>query len=126
MLTCLVAVLRFLAEGKIGWGFWPPNTSREVIDSQVKNGNGIWIPYGEEGGTYVLNDNDEDSDLEAEEDTDVEESEEDQEETLFDDKAVQSDAEESPKVAVVKSRFAALTLHVDEREDEEETSDEGA
>jgi hypothetical protein len=41
-------VLRALAEGRIGWAFWPPGTSLEQIASLAgSEGHGIWIPLGD-------------------------------------------------------------------------------
>ncbi|KAG6837674.1 hypothetical protein H0H93_004950 [Arthromyces matolae] len=35
------AILRALAEGRVGWGFWPPGTD---TNTKEKSGTGIWIP----------------------------------------------------------------------------------
>ena len=41
-------VLRALAEGRVGWAFWPPDTPLEQISSvAVSEGLGIWIPRGD-------------------------------------------------------------------------------
>ena len=48
-------VLRWIAEGKIRWAFWPPDA-----DLTGKEANGIWIPHP----TH----DDDDSDLQSEED----------------------------------------------------------
>jgi hypothetical protein len=43
-----LVVLRALAEGRIGWAFWPPDSTLHEIAS-VANGEGmgIWIPRGD-------------------------------------------------------------------------------
>ena len=34
-----------MAEGKISWAFWPPETSQETLSSELnETGLGIWIP----------------------------------------------------------------------------------
>ena len=57
--TCLplYKVLRCIAEGKIGWAFWPPDT--DLIGEEA---NGIWIPHATR--------DDDDSDLQSEEEDD--------------------------------------------------------
>jgi len=41
-------VLRALAEGRVGWAFWPPDTPLEQISSVPgSEGYGIWIPLGD-------------------------------------------------------------------------------
>lgn len=37
-------MLRAVAEGKVGWAFWPPGTDTEHV---VTEGAGIWVPKGE-------------------------------------------------------------------------------
>lgn len=59
-------VLRQLAEGKIGWAFWPPGTDSESILVEGEQGTGIWIPrvdgLDEEESEEESNDDDDDSD----------------------------------------------------------------
>ena len=38
--------MRFLAEGKIKWAFWPPGYNESHIDAHA--GYGIWVPSGVE------------------------------------------------------------------------------
>lgn len=40
--SVLIAVMRFLADGKIRWGFWPPGSQQD------RSGSGIWL--GEDDG----------------------------------------------------------------------------
>jgi hypothetical protein len=43
-----LVVLRALAEGRIGWAFWPPDSTRDEITSVASGeGVGIWIPRGD-------------------------------------------------------------------------------
>ncbi|KAK2460105.1 hypothetical protein APHAL10511_007871 [Amanita phalloides] len=37
-------ILRLLAEGRLGWSFWPPGTGARTIAGENGNDNGIWIP----------------------------------------------------------------------------------
>lgn len=104
-------VLRALAEGRIGWAFWPPGTSLRQVTSQTgAEGHGIWIPRGdsnEHDGT--------ESESEAEErhvafETEVEEKEiSENEEGLVE------------NVPIVGSgRFGALSLSDDDTDEESE------
>lgn len=44
----LLVVLRALAEGRIGWAFWPPDATLDEIASVASGeGVGIWIPRGD-------------------------------------------------------------------------------
>jgi len=58
------AILRMVAEGKVRWAFWPPNSNPDAIQRPT-DGNGIWIP--EEAGRAV------DEEEEEEEDDDEDE-----------------------------------------------------
>ncbi len=42
-----MAVLRALAEGRVGWAFWPSGTPLEEAASASSAGQGIWIPRGD-------------------------------------------------------------------------------
>jgi len=70
-------VLRALAEGRIGWGFWPSGTP---VDQIAAAGGDIWIPH--DGDNIYRNDTDSESDVEneAEEPATVSQGEEDTEE----------------------------------------------
>ncbi|KAF8973507.1 hypothetical protein BDZ97DRAFT_1911995 [Flammula alnicola] len=41
------ALLRAVAEGRVGWGFWPPGTPLDQIAAGGGEGQGIWIPHGD-------------------------------------------------------------------------------
>jgi hypothetical protein len=38
------SILRLLAEGKVGWAFWPPDADEKLIVEENGDDNGIWIP----------------------------------------------------------------------------------
>jgi hypothetical protein len=38
-------VLRALAEGRIGWAFWPPHTAIPTITAHAESDSGIWAPH---------------------------------------------------------------------------------
>ncbi|KAH7927290.1 P-loop containing nucleoside triphosphate hydrolase protein [Leucogyrophana mollusca] len=42
------AILRFVAEGKVSWAFWPPGTDLAMVEAEGggEKGNGIWISGG--------------------------------------------------------------------------------
>jgi len=44
LLICL-GVLRALAEGRIGWAFWPPDTAISTVMMHAQSGEGIWVPH---------------------------------------------------------------------------------
>lgn len=111
------ALLRALAEGKISWAFWPPDTPQETLSSELNEaGLGIWIPQDK-----LL-------DPESEQ---LEESEEEAEdasakgassEEEMDSDVVEEFDENNAKTSVV-GRFGALEVY-DESEDDE-IEDEG-
>jgi hypothetical protein len=49
------AILRFLAEGKIKWAFWPPGYDESQIPD-ANDGYGIWLPSGVEDPDPNLDD----------------------------------------------------------------------
>ncbi|KAH9044559.1 P-loop containing nucleoside triphosphate hydrolase protein [Lactarius pseudohatsudake] len=55
------AILRFLAEGKIKWAFWPPGYDESHIPD-TNAGYGIWVPSGVEDQDPDIDDNEEGSD----------------------------------------------------------------
>ena len=62
-------VLRAVAEGRIGWAFWPRNSALDEIASVA--GMGTWIPHDdieqESEEEEVADDGSEDSEIEEEE-----------------------------------------------------------
>ncbi|KAJ7727816.1 hypothetical protein DFH07DRAFT_757553 [Mycena maculata] len=101
------AILRALAEGRIAWAFWPPDTDLESASDEPDEGLGIWIPRAEDDG--VTSEEEEDREAaseEAEDEGDVEESPPD------------SDEDDSAALQVGGGRFGAL-----QDTEEAETSD---
>jgi hypothetical protein len=126
-MVCLV--LRYLAEGRIAWGFWPPGST----DPNAK-GKGIWIEDrqtayddDEEEAKSVDGGDDEDSsnedgdrdDGDSDEDGSSDEEASREEEGDEDEKAV--DVNVKPKGKTTASRFAMLEL--DEGEELEDEND---
>ena len=101
------SVLRFLAEGGIGWSFWPPGTDENIVIKENGDGNGIWIPR-----LSVLDEEDED-----------EEEEEEEEEKPLEERGgehIESEEESSEEDAFrPMGRFNALSIDKEESEDEE-------
>ncbi|KAJ7492467.1 hypothetical protein FB451DRAFT_1218406 [Mycena latifolia] len=58
------AILRALAEGRVGWAFWPPDTDESLISEESTDGLGIWIPRAV-GGTGSEEESEEDGDDEG-------------------------------------------------------------
>lgn len=96
-------VLRLLAEGRIGWSFWPSETDEAVIVEENGDDNGIWIPRF----SVVDEDNDEG---------------EDEQEPLEEEGSECTESEEgSSEEDTFQSmgRFNALLIDEDSEEDEE-------
>jgi hypothetical protein len=124
----LTSVMRYLADGKVRWGFWPPESQPE------ENGNGIWLgeddPIDGEGGgqdtPWDKGSDEEDSGDEVA--VNEEEGSDNRDEDDEDEGEGGSEAERLPQ----KSRgagaagfFAALAIDSeDDSEDEEEEEDE--
>jgi hypothetical protein len=109
-------VLRAVAEGKVAWAFWPPETDPTTLVVEGELGTGIWIPHVE-----VVDD-------ESEEDSDQEEEAEGGEDEVLESEGEEAeeeeDEEESGEEVRVGSvgRFGAL---LDDVKDEDEESEEG-
>jgi hypothetical protein len=103
-LTYIHVVLRSLAEGKIGWSFWPPETNGRARAADVEEGAGIWIPH------INLVDEESEEDSEAEDEnksnnSEIENVGEEEEEDSSDDRTPQG-----------FGRFGALTIAGDDEE----------
>lgn len=112
-------ILRMLAEGKIRWAFWPPDTPLETVEAQHEPGLGIWIPQGNEADFEIS-----EGEHDAQPEVDATDSEEDEVEESSDeseDGEVESDVDNGthPLVSAGTSRFAALQLGADGDEDED-------
>uniref|UniRef100_A0A8H8CQF2 Guanine nucleotide-binding protein-like 1 n=1 Tax=Psilocybe cubensis TaxID=181762 RepID=A0A8H8CQF2_PSICU len=102
------AILRTLAEGRIGWAFWPPDTPLEEATT-ADDHLGIWIPLSDHTDDISA------SDRESEEEDDIHETEspsfsapaeeEDSEESEFGE-----EAQSSVSQVGVSGRFGALAL----------------
>jgi len=108
-------ILRALAEGKVFWGFWPPDTPVATVESHQVTGNGIWIPSTD--GIRDEDDFDGDSDEEVKTDIDSDEEHPDD-----DDEDEGEDEELEMKLSSIGSRFGALVA-MEGEEDEEDDSD---
>lgn len=97
-------VLRALAEGRIRWGFWPPETDPSTLS---ESGDGIWIQGGD-GAAGV--DSESDGEEEAEEDQVSESGEEGDEEGGEGYDLSDSEEEEESNETGFGGRFGALTL----------------
>lgn len=108
-------VLRALAEGKISWAFWPPETPQETLSSEVSEaGLGIWIPQGK-----LL---DAGSDQESEEEGEDASAKGASSEEEMDSDVVEEVDENDAKTSVI-GRFGALA--VSDESDDSEMDDEG-
>ncbi|KAH7916432.1 P-loop containing nucleoside triphosphate hydrolase protein [Hygrophoropsis aurantiaca] len=114
------AILRFVAEGKVSWAFWPPGTDLGKIEEEVGSeaGIGIWIPGG-----IRPEDDDEESDYPQEETGHDDESNSDEDDSEDgsdgheenEEQGVSEDSEEGEsEEEIVKSkgvgRFGALAI----------------
>lgn len=109
---CLL-VLRALAEGKVGWAFWPPGTDKVTVASESSDGTGIWIPQ-----VNVVDEESEESDAEDNSDdegvSDVQNSEVEVEEDDYEEDSEEDNARTAPV-----SRFGALAVDDIDAEDED-------
>jgi hypothetical protein len=109
-----VLVLRALAEGRIRWAFWPPETPLADIHVHQPADAGIWIrnPEGEEYDDDGVESGAEEQREHSGEETEGSEDEED------------SESEDVDEVKGSVVRFSALTGIPDENEDGEEEDEE--
>lgn len=116
----MMSVLRSLAEGRILWAFWPPDTPQSALDISAVQGVGIWIPQG------IVDDQDhfaDDQDFEDDSDDETAAEELDDESSGSDDDATvspESDAGEHVKVKAAGSRFSALAIEEEDDSEEDE------
>lgn len=133
----LCTVMRYLADGKVRWGFWPPETQPE------ENGNGIWLGEDEveadgqdaprQRGFYS-EEEEEDDGSEVEqvgegEGLEVSDGEEEDDEGVDDNEEEEEDDEEERVVAKATAGgasgfFAALALDDGDEDDEADDNDE--
>ncbi|KAJ7706018.1 hypothetical protein B0H17DRAFT_919616 [Mycena rosella] len=109
------AILRALAEGRISWAFWPPDTDTDapLTSEEDSDGMGVWIPRTDDGAI---------SEEESEEDG--EEDDEDEGDKVADSHSPEESGEESgsePDAAALQvgaGRFGALQEIEDDDEPE--------
>jgi len=108
-------VLRALAEGRIGWCFWPPGTPLDQIGAGGGGEQGIWVPRGD---TIEDDDMELESDLEeaAEDPARTSEEEEDMEDSLSSDVATTGTAG--------IGRYGALAINDTEEDGDEDDTDD--
>lgn len=112
-LNCYNLVLRAVAESRVRWAFWPPDTDISAMEGRA--GDGIWIPHA--SGI------DSDSELESDDESEPLHSEgtpelEDQSD-IEEDEHEEGEGETQLNVAGV-GRFGALVLHDEDEENSEE------
>jgi hypothetical protein len=113
--TFLLVVLRALAEGRIGWAFWPPDSTLDEIASVASGeGMGIWIPRGD------MDDGSEQDPESEEEEFDDNEIEDDKHSTGSEDSELDGDVESDGgrKVAGI-GMFDALAINESDEEQDE-------
>ncbi|KAF8167611.1 hypothetical protein B0H34DRAFT_23959 [Crassisporium funariophilum] len=109
------AILRALAEGRIGWAFWPPGTSVEVVAAEGGEAPGIWVPQGDSLDADAESEDDQEEGHDTPSDHSENSGSEEEEEEEEDD--VQDGA--SPKTATF-GRFGALAMNEEEEEDDDD------
>ena len=103
------AVLRVLAEGRVGWCFWPPGTPLDQIAAGGADEQGIWVPRVE------------DDDMELE--SDLEEAAEDPTRTSEEEEDIEDSDVGTTGTAGI-GRFGALAINdTGEDGDEDDTDD---
>ncbi len=102
-----------LAEGKIRWAFWPPDTALSQLQSQQDSDTGIWIPHSVDEDNYFALVDDSSEDERIVKPSDSDESDDEDSETL-------DSSEETTFVAPTGSRFGSLMLANEESDEEDE------
>jgi hypothetical protein len=98
------ALLRNVAEGRVGWGYWPPGSDAKVIEELMQeDGSGIWIPRL---------DTDDESENESESGEDEDEEEVGELNDSAESSEVESEEDEEAQDAKIMGagRFGALSL----------------
>lgn len=95
------ALLRNVAEGRVGWGLWPPESGEKLIEEEMQdNGSGVWIPRV---------DADNESEYESESEEEVQEDE--ASENGSGSESSESEEDEAQELKVVgMGMFGALSL----------------
>ncbi|KAG6910522.1 hypothetical protein DXG01_009941 [Tephrocybe rancida] len=106
------AILRAMAEGKVGWAFWPPETAATTITAITEGqGTGIWIPRA----TVVEDETDNDS---GDDDSDPDQDENpvvlDSPDEVTDEETSDDEEEYAGSSVLGVSRFGALAIEEEE------------
>ena len=112
-----MVVLRALAEGRIGWAFWPPDSTRDEITSVAsEEGVAIWIPRSDMDYASEQEPESEEEGVDANENGNDKHSMGSEDSELdFD---VESDSDGDRKVAGI-CRFDALAIYESDEEQDE-------
>ena len=115
-----------LAEGKVRWAFWPPDTSLEAMDESHEADLGVWIPQGTEAD-FDISDSEHEAQPERDatdsadsEEDKVEESDDESEEEIESDEEGDEVDETRPLGSAGAGRFAALQLGAGEGNEDED------
>lgn len=109
-------MLRAVAEGRIGWAFWPPDTGLKEIKSCGSPEQGIWIPRSDRA------DDESDSESEHGDGSSSDETDSEESEGAEEDKVESDDDKEVAAKPAGTGRFGALSLN-DGDDDSEESSE---
>ncbi|KAF9567010.1 P-loop containing nucleoside triphosphate hydrolase protein [Agrocybe pediades] len=113
------ALLRALAEGKIGWAFWPPDTPLEQIAAAGGDGHGLWIPRADSTDEEEFG-SEEDADDKAFNSNSEETEEEDDDSEITEEEEV---GEGGDVGSVGVGMFGALAIEEEDDDEEEEESE---
>lgn len=126
VLTYRSVVLRAVAEGKIRWAFWPPDTPLSVVEEHHLPGGGIWI--SDSDSTTIAEDeldSDEEAESEGSGESEKEDPNTDDESRLTSKNDLEmEDKDESglSNVVYTRGRFSALVLEAVDDPNSERTN----
>ena len=114
-----MVVLRALAEGRIGWAFWPPDSTLDEIASVASvGGMGMWIPRDD-----MDDDSEQELESEEEEEVDGNGNEDHKHYTRSEDSELDGDVEsDGGRRGAGVGRFDALAIN--ENDEEQDESDD--
>ncbi|PPR02699.1 hypothetical protein CVT26_009802 [Gymnopilus dilepis] len=110
------AILRSLAEGRIKWGFWPPDTLPP--DNEENHGNGIWIPRNK----FIDEESDDDSVVESDDGEDSAQEQAQAPSSGSDNVSESTEDEDGTNFAGI-GRFGALAINDDDGSDKSDSAD---
>lgn len=118
--------MRAVAESRIRWGFWPPDTDLSLVsEHQEDQGNGIWIHSVDGSYNWDLEKDHEDVDDRHDIPGHASESEDDEDFLTDSEEGEEDDNEaENPSVAATSGKFGALLLNDDLESSEVEKDEE--